>query len=221
MPSVSEELRTRCHSIWDDLQSQPFVREMVAGTLPIRKFGFYMGQNILYLQDFARVLALGVAKAPDELTMREFAGVVQEVLDLELPQNRALLAKAQELDPSVQEAEGMAPTTLAYTRHLLHVAYDGGVPEILAAIMPCAWSYGEIGKQNVERAPDHPIYGDWIRFFAGQEYWDAVRTLQAQMERVCTPTSPEAMARLTEIFATSSRLERAFWTMAYTEERWV
>lgn len=220
MESVSETLRAGCRPLWEDLHQHPFVQELVAGTLPVPRFGFYVGQNILYLQSFARVLALGAAKAPDEPTMRKFAATIMEILDLELPENRALLAKAKELDPTVQEATVMAPTNLAYTRHLLTVAYEGGVPEILAAIMPCAWSYGDIGKENVHRAPDHPIYGEWIRFFAGAPYWDTLRTLQTQLDRACADLSDAQVQRLAEIFAASSRLERAFWDMAYKEEQW-
>lgn len=220
MESVAETLRAGCRPIWADLHQHPFVQEMIAGTLPVRRFGFYVGQNILYLQAFTRVFALAVAKAPDERTMRQFAATIMEILDLELPENRALLAKAKELDPSVPDATVMAPANLAYTRHLLTVAYEGGVPEILAAIMPCAWSYGDIGKENLQHAPDHPIYGEWIRFFAGTPYWDTLRALQAQLDHACADLSDAHFQRLAEIFAASSRLERAFWDMAYTEAQW-
>jgi thiaminase/transcriptional activator TenA len=220
MTSVYDTLRRRSQGIWDGLHSHPFVREMAAGTLPPRKFAFYIGQNILYLKDFARVHALGVAKAEDEATMCEFARGALSVIEFELPQNRELLAKVRLLDPSAGEATTMAPTNLAYTRHLLAVGYSGGAPEILAAVTPCTVSYGEIGREFAATAADHPVYGEWIRFFAGAEYWAVVEAALAQLERVCSHLGEREIERLSAIFATSSRLERAFWDMAYDEQTW-
>ena len=219
-PGISQVLRERCAPLWRDLHTQRFLQEMAAGTLPLHKFGFYLGRNILYLQDFARVMALGAAKAPDEHTMNEFAATLQEVLHDELPHNRALFEKTRELEPGLRMPDRMAPTTLAYTRFLLSVAYEHSTAELLAAVLPCAWSYGLIGKENAARMPDHPIYRDWIAFFAGQTYWDALNTVKDQVDRVCGPVSEQGLERLTEIFATASRLERAFWTMAYNEDGW-
>lgn len=218
--TVSQTVCDRCEALWDELHAPRFIQEMAAGTLPERKFGFYLGQNILYLHDFARVCALGAAKARDEAAMTQFAALLQGILQQELPHNRALFAKAQAADPSVRAPERMAPATLAYTRFLLSVAYEGGTPEILAAIMPCVWSYGLIGKDNVAQLSDHPIYRDWFEFFAGQTYWDGLNALKELFDRVCTPVFAPELDRLTEIFATGSRLERAFWTMAYNEEDW-
>ena len=73
---------------------------MADGTLPARKFAFYIGQNILYLKEFARVLSLGVAKAEDEETMLEFASGAASVLEFELPKNRDLLRKVREFEPA-------------------------------------------------------------------------------------------------------------------------
>lgn len=220
MGPVCEALRAQCQPLWQALLGHPFVVEMAKGTLPPRKFAFYVGQNILYLKEFARLMALGVAKAEDEPTMREFAAAVAAILDLELPKNRQLLEEVRRLEPTATEAKEMAPATLAYTRHLLAVGYSGGVPEIMAAVMPCDWSYGEIGLKFVADLPDQPVYRDWIEFFAGREYWQNVERLQQHMERLCAGLSEEALARLSEIFTASARLEHAFWDMAYNEEGW-
>ena len=43
MSSVCDDLRDSCSDIWRDLHNHPFVAEMAAGTLPERKFAFYIG----------------------------------------------------------------------------------------------------------------------------------------------------------------------------------
>jgi len=218
--SVCDRLKGECRPIWDELHAHPFIEEMVAGTLPERKFAFYIGQNIRFLREMAKVAALGVAKADDEVTMRAFAQIVSNIIDFELPENRALLARVRRLAPEATEDVAMAPATLAYTRHLLTVAYRGSAADIMASLTPCAWSYGEIGKQRVADAPDHPVYGEWITFFAGREYWDTLEEVKMRLESLCADLSPTDLDRITDIFRTSSRLERMFWDMAYREESW-
>ena len=100
-------------------------------------------------------MALGVAKADDEATMRDFATIVTNILEFELPKNRELLERVQQMVPEATEEVGMGPATLAYTRHLLTVAYEGRAADIMASLTPCAWSYGEIGKERIEEKPDH------------------------------------------------------------------
>ena len=46
----------------------------------------------------------------------------------------------------------------------------------LAALLPCQWSYGEIGKRLAAcGAPADPVYADWIALFSGDGYDDLVR----------------------------------------------
>ena len=220
MTSVCDSLRDGCKAIWHELHSHPFVNELAAGTLPERKFAFYIGQNIVFLRELARAMALGVAKADDEETMRAFAAIVSNIVDFELPQNRQLLAEVRRMVPGATEEVTMAPGTLAYTRHLLTVAYEGRAADIMASLVPCAWSYGEIGKERLPDAPDHPVYRNWIEFFGGQEYWETLEEVKDKLEQLCDGMSERDLARIQDIFRTSSRLEQGFWDMAYGEKAW-
>ena len=220
MTSACDNLKAACKPIWDDLHAHPFIEEMVSGTLPETKFAFYIGQNILYLREFAKAAAIGIAKSDDEETMRLFSRIVASTIDFELPENRALRDRIRSLAPDAAGDVAMAPATLAYTRHLLTVAYNGRPVDIMASITPCVWSYGEIGKQRVAKAPDHPVYGEWIAFFAGREYWDSLIEVKAKLDSLCADLSTEDYERVESIFRTSSRLERMFWDAAYQEQDW-
>ena len=220
MGSVCDSLRDDCKPIWHYLHSNPFVEEMAAGTLPERKFAFYIGQNIIFLKELARSMAIGVAKADDEGTMKDFAAIVTEILELELPKNRELLAEVQQMVPEASEDVTMEPGTLAYTRHLLTVAYEGRAADIMASLTPCSWSYGEIGEERLPDAPDHPVYRDWIEFFAGREYWDIVEEVKERLDRLCDGMGERELDRIRDVFRTSSRLEQVFWDSAYNETTW-
>ena len=64
----------------------------------------------------------------------------------------------------------------------------GGAPEVLAAILSCAWSYEVIAKGIVERWPeslDHPLFGEWVRGYASEGYAAGNQRIFAFVERVC------------------------------------
>src|SRR5262245_24480618 len=63
---ASERLRAGSDRIWQGLHGHPFITELATGTLPIEKFRFFLEQDNLYLQDYARCLAMGAAKSRDE-----------------------------------------------------------------------------------------------------------------------------------------------------------
>jgi len=214
--SICEDLRAGAGAAWTDLHDHPFVRGMADGTLPPARFRFYVEQNLMYLPHFARVLALGAARSEDLGQMATFAAACTEVLEIEIPTNRDLLARVAELAPEPSGVTVQAAANLGYTSYLTQLAYTGGPAEIMAAIMPCAWSYGEIARDVGDVAP-HPVYAGWMGFFASPEYWAVVEDLQ---ERFAGMAAGADLDRLQEIFTTSVRLERGFWDMAWERVAW-
>ena len=66
MPRFSEEAWTRTTAVRAAIHRLPFNTELAAGTLAPERFCFYILQDAIYLGEYARVLALAAAKAPDE-----------------------------------------------------------------------------------------------------------------------------------------------------------
>ena len=62
--SFSARLQAEVAPMWQQIFEQPFLREIKDGTLPLEKFQYYLGQDYLYLEGFARTVALTLAKAP-------------------------------------------------------------------------------------------------------------------------------------------------------------
>ena len=165
--SICDEMRAACTNIWDGLHAHPFLRELAAGTLALEKFRFFLEQDNFYLVDYARCLAMGAAKSRDETELRYFTVDLNQVLDAELPSNRALLARVTEMGAADRGgALTMAPANVAYTSYMQALALRGGPLEIMAALLPCAWSYVEIaGRLADEGASEHDVYADWIAYF--------------------------------------------------------
>jgi thiaminase (transcriptional activator TenA) len=219
--SLTERLRESCAADWADLHAHPFVRELADGTLPPDTFRFYVEQNLQYLPEYARAMALGASRADDLATMRVFAADLANVVESEIPQNEELRRRAVELGArDLGGADGPAPATLAYTSFLMATAARFRPLELMAAILPCTWSYGEIAARLVGDAAEHPVYTGWIRFFGSADYARIVGTMRADLEQRATGADAQTVERLTSLFATGTRLERDFWDMAYGLEHW-
>ena len=61
----------------------PFNTELAAGTLAPERFRFYILQDAIYLGEYARVLAIAAAKAPDAATVQVFAGGAAQAIAVE------------------------------------------------------------------------------------------------------------------------------------------
>ena len=62
--SASALLRERGAASWAAAVSHPMVAEIGAGSLPHETFRYYFEQNVLYLEDYARAIALIIGRAP-------------------------------------------------------------------------------------------------------------------------------------------------------------
>jgi thiaminase/transcriptional activator TenA len=218
-----ERFREACAGIWDGLHAHPFIRELAAGTLPLEKFRFYVEQNLMYLPEYARAMAIGASKADDHGTMSLFTTDLANILESEIPENRELLRRVLELGaPDRAGGICMAPATVAYTGFLVSTALRGDRAEIMAAIVPCTWSYGDIASALIAEGVvhDHPVYAEWIRFFGEPAYSEIVERMKADLEVTVGGASETRLPLLSELFTTSTRLERAFWDMAYELEQW-
>ena len=215
--TTTERLLACTRDIWEGYHVHPFVRGIADGSLAEDKFRFYMIQDYIYLIDYAKVFALGVAKARDMQTMRLFASYVHQILDGEMEIHKGYMKR---LGISLEEAES-TPAALdnaSYTAYMLKVAYEEGPGEIAAAILSCALSYEHIARRIVGQYPqaeEHPFYGEWVAGYANDDYSAANRELIALTERLAAGYSEEQLRHLEEIFIACSRYEMAFWDMAW------
>ena len=70
---TTEQLLLAAKDIWQQYNQHPFVLGIQDGTLDQEKFRYYMIQDYLYLEDYAKTFAVGVAKAKSLRTANLFA----------------------------------------------------------------------------------------------------------------------------------------------------
>ena len=210
MISESQRLKDRGAASWAAAVAHPMVAEIGAGTLPHATFRFYFEQNLGYLHEYARAIARTIAAAPGRDDMSVLTRFLGQIVDVEIPANESFLTR---LGGSPGTTAPLRPAAYAYTRHLLDVSGRGNLAVALAALLPCQWSYGEIGQRLVQAPPADPVYADWIALFAGDGYDDLVTASTGLLDRNCTEADQAATA---DAFDRSTRYEIGFWQMAYS-----
>ena len=214
-----QQLRTAAQPIWDAIFSHPFVRELGAGTLSRERFLFFVQQDYLYLQDFARTLCLGGAKADTLDTLHMFADHAATVVQVERNLHTNWSDKLG-LTPQDLANTERAPVTQAYTRHLLAVAHGGSLAEIVAAVLPCYWIYWEVGKKLNAPPPTDPLYAEWTQAYSGEGFGAHVQQQLALTDRLAQDSSAGERKQWEAHFIQSSRYEYLFWEQAYRMEKW-
>ena len=211
-----ERLLGAAEEIWKEYNSHPFVLGIQNGTLDKDRFRYYMIQDYLYLEDYAKVFAVGVAKAKSLKTANLFAKYIN-VMNGELNVHEGYFAKLnitqEEIDSTPRSLDN-----LSYTSYMLRVAYEEGETEILAAILACAYSYEIIAKNIVKNNPssvDDGFYGDWVKGYISDSYSLENTVLLEEMNRLSANCTEQQIQHLVDIFVACSRYELAFWEMAW------
>src|SRR5712691_4985301 len=79
----SEEAWEHTTALRAAIHRLPFNTELAAGTLSPERFRFYILQDAIYLGEYARVLALAAAKAPDAATIEAFGHAAVQAIAVE------------------------------------------------------------------------------------------------------------------------------------------
>jgi len=214
------KLRSGSQPIWRAIQNHPFLAELHQGTLSLDRFTYFILQDYVYLLDFAQVLCQGGAKSPDLETLALFCrhalGAVEVERTFHASFGNSLGLSRKELDEVPK-----GPITQAYIAHLQSVARSGSLGEIVAAILPCYWIYGEVGRRLYRNRPRKPkVYRQWIETYASEAFWRPVREQIQLMNRLGKAAGTGERKVMTAHFILSSRYEFMFWEQAYRLDHW-
>ncbi|MCR6108197.1 thiaminase II [Salipaludibacillus agaradhaerens] len=218
--SFSKHLYDKLQPIWRKNHDHPFVKELGEGTLSKEKFRFFMIQDYLYLIEYSKLFAIGATKAKDVKTMGEFAKLLDATLNTEMSLHRQYAAKFHISEHELENANP-APTTLAYTHYMLHVGNQNGLAELVASVLPCMWSYAEIGKMLDERhGKQNHDYQEWIDMYADSEFQALASWTINLLDELAAGKPEHELVHLEEIFLTTTKFEYMFWDMAYHGTGW-
>nr|WP_227271495.1 thiaminase II [Roseobacter sp. H9] len=210
--------RAACASDWQAYTGHAFVEGLRTGSLPRASFLHYLVQDYVFLVHFSRAWSLGVVKAETLEEMKVCAGTVDALVNHEMALHVATCA-AEGIDEATLFAATEEVENLAYTRYVMDSGLQGDFLDLMAALAPCCFGYGEIGTRLARsHAPDTP-YQNWIETYAGEDYQKVMASVGAMIDKAIArrlgpdPTQAARWAQLQERFATATRLEIGFWDM--------
>lgn len=206
----------RAEPILESIKRQPFIQELMDGTLNEEKFKHYIAQDALYLEQFGRTLALIAGRANQIDHVLDFIRFAEGAIVVEYALHGDYF-KISDIKNKVQ----ISPACHHYTAFLLKEAALSQVEVAMAAVLPCFWIYKYTGDYIYK----HQIKGEnryqsWIDTYAGEEFGLLVDKAIAICDEVALNCSPGQQEKMTRSFLEACELEWMFWDSAYREESW-
>ncbi|MGI4750389.1 MAG: thiaminase II [Janthinobacterium lividum] len=211
----SETAWQQSAAIFEQIIEMPFNQELMAGTLDIEKFKFYISQDSNYLEHFGRGLALIAARTQtsyvlDYLRFAEGAIVVENALHANYFATFNISQKAE-----------LSPACHHYINYLLKEASLSQVEVAMAAVLPCFWIYKKVGDYiYANQTKNNNPYQSWIDTYAGEDFGKLVDKAIRICDEAALNCSPQQQQTMTAAFITGCRLEWLFWDSAWLMETW-
>lgn len=217
--SFTEDLRREADGVFSAIFEHPFVRGIAEGKLGKEQLIHYIKQDYEYLNAYMRIYGIAISKCTRREEIALYNEQIQFILHSEIHPHHNFCAAAGVIYEE-QQGYPLAPSAHHYIRHMLTVAHEGSQGEIMAALLPCPWTYLEIGQRLMKEVkPDasHP-FCDWIRFYG--ESGGTTVNLRRQVDSWAKEATAIERGRMAEHFFESCQLEYLFWDMAYKLEEW-
>ncbi|CDQ18616.1 thiaminase (transcriptional activator TenA) [Halobacillus karajensis] len=219
--SFTKQLRIENEDVFQRIFTHPFVEGIGKGEVPKEALAHYIKADYEYLNAFMHVYGLAISKSPDRQSIRLFHDQIGFVLNSEVHPHHNF---CEQIGMSYEDLQGypLPPTADHYVKHMLYHAHHGGIGEILAALLPCPWTYYEIGVElmkTYQPEDSHPFL-TWIQFYADVRTKTLTNLLCEHLDAYAEQASESEKIKMREAFRKSCQLEYSFWEMAYTQEEW-
>lgn len=213
-------------SLWAEIEptfegilAHPFLRGIGDGTLPVSRFRFFVLQDAVYLQTYARALSALGGRAPTVADTEFFATRAGKAIAVERALHETLLRELG-LDRDAVRTTEPSPTTLAYTSFILASVHGGSFMDGLSSVLPCYWIYLEVGKELGRRGSPNPLFQRWVDTYGSADFETAVTSVLALADRLGQRLGVDERDRCRDRFVQASRYEWMFWDAAWREEGW-
>ncbi|MGI9406029.1 MAG: thiaminase II [Hyphomicrobiaceae bacterium] len=215
---VLAALKDAAAAEWRAYTEHAFVQQIGDGTLPRAAFLHYLVQDYVFLIHFSRAWAMAVVKSESLDEIRVAAGTVNTLGNHEI-QLHIGICKEAGIDEETLFAAKEEVENLAYTRYVIDAGLSGDFLDLVAALAPCVFGYGEIGSRLAPQATPNNPYSDWINTYAGKEYQDVCYNVARMIDGSVAarigdnPTESPRWTALCERFRMATELEAGFWNM--------
>src|SRR3954454_2395589 len=215
----SDEAWQQNAALREAIHRLPVNTGLAARALSRERFRFYITQDAIYLGQYARVLALAAAKAPEIATLQAFANSALGAVAVEQALHGRYLQEFGS-DPAAVLAAEPAPDCLAYTSFLIATAHQEPWEVLVAALLPCFWIYWDVAQaMSRDAAPENP-YRAWIDTYADPHFGEAVGRVIGTADAAAAATTSRTRTGRLAASRRSAQYEWLFWDGAWRQRIW-
>ncbi len=207
---------------WQHYTEHAFVKGLQTGTLATEAYVHYLKQDYVFLHHFAKAWALLVVKLDTLENMKLAAATVDGLLNHEMALHEST-CEAHGIDLATLQQTPESTANLTYTRYVLATGQAGDALDLLAALAPCVFGYGQIGLNLGQTRTSNNPYQPWIDTYHGEEYQQVCNQVGQLMDQLIAqqlgdhPTEHPRWSKLCQIFTQATALEVDFWQMGLTK----
>lgn len=215
----SEELRLENKDIFTLIKNHPFVEGIGKGILSVDAVRHYVQADYAYLNGFMKTIGSAIGNANHRNDIAYFSALMQFSLHDEI---QAHLCFCEYINVNYEDLQGqpLPPTGDHYVKHMMYHAQTGTTGEAISALLPCPWTYYEIGKylnETWQVSDNHP-FQIWIQCYANTK--QDVEEMCERLDEHASHASEKEKASMKIAFRKSCQLEYLFWEMAMSTEEW-
>ena len=220
---VFNKLKSNTLVKWNLYTQHKFVQKVSDGSLDKKLYLKYLKQDYVFLIHFSRAWALLVAKSKSVNEMRiasaTLNALVNEEIQLHIKTCKDEGITEEQLFKTEEELNN-----LAYTRFVLEAGYSGDFLDLLVALSPCVFGYGEIGLYLKSISKNDNPYISWINTYNSKEYQEVCINIGSLLDEATQDRLGKDFAnntlwpKLEKTFLIATKLEIDFWEMSLKPE---
>ena len=216
---VFNKLKSNILEEWNLYTQHKLVQKISDGSLDKKLYLKYLKQDYVFLIHFSRAWALLVAKSKSVNEMRiasaTLDALVNEEIQLHIKTCKDEGITEEQLFKTEEELNN-----LAYTRFVLEAGYSGDFLDLLVALSPCVFGYGEIGLYLKSISKNDNPYISWINTYNSKEYQEVCINIGSLLDEATQDRLGKDFAnnvlwpKLEKTFLIATKLEIDFWEMS-------
>lgn len=201
---------------WESFVNHNFVKQIADGTLPLRKFQYFIEQDYSYLVDYGRVHYIAASKAPNLEDIESELFIVKRIRDGIIQHEKRLREYFNISDSTYFKRIKRGTALNNYTRYFNDVANRGNWQELVVALTPCLMGYGVavMKHHNNARLPKGSLYYQWIATFTSEEFRNDMESGLKVLNYIARTTPASELEKLIKIYGNVCNLETKFWDAA-------
>ncbi|GGB12461.1 aminopyrimidine aminohydrolase [Macrococcus hajekii] len=217
----TDELQREAAPIIDAIYEDDFIQGIIKGNIDKEAIRHYLKADHLYLNEFAKIYSLLIAKLNNKEDIRFLLDQIDFVINGEVSAHYTMADYVGEDYEAIIAGGEWYPSSDHYIKHMYYNAYKyDDASYTICAMAPCPYVYQQLALkiQANHDLTDNPLK-EWVDFYA-VNMSELMNRLNNWVNRFAETTTEENRDILRRNFLESCIHEKRFFDMAYRQEEW-